>query len=412
MSEQNKIAHDYVTQLDPTIQEIPRTLLISELISAGLDQDAPLILCLSSMDESSIDIVTLKGLTDPAPMELTEGDKKTFSSIMDPMLPEQKVLISMWKSQLSELELAHAHPFMQDIFNRPDSTELTREQVHSIALENDLGLDPLRIPKAALHAEKERAGADAEGQKSNDANEPALAASLDMNKEQAEKRADRAASSSGSERAQLAPQQPQPRPDMFTGGQGPTQGSSTGIGSIITDVADIVGKAIGSPFAIAKTAYNKANSVKISPRQTDEPVHAQSISSTAEESAPQETANGAGAGQGRAIAEEITALTQQLRENPSPETVESITEALSAASEKIGSIEDMSEDDEIALKEAMVSLKEASGEDLEDEAMSEEEKASFKDLIVKMTKALTALFAKLFGKNKEIEERIEPTIVY
>jgi len=426
MTDQNIIAQDFVAQLDPSIDEIPRMLLISELLSQGLEKDSPLILCLGSMKEDSITIAQLKGLTDPPPMELTESDRAKFSSIMDPMLPNQGVLISMWKSQLSDLDLAHAHPFMQDIYNRPESAELTREQVHEIAVKSGLALDDLCIPKAAAATQKQPPAAEEQ--------KPAPASAMPETSNVGAMNPDMGAgnappSVSGGQntarpqsQGQNGQRQAAPMGGPQYGSQGGGQSSSSGVGALITDLTDIAGKVLGAPFAIAKSAFAKANEnrplaspvngsvASVAPHAAAATTSSASSTTTANESGdegaiPGNNEHSPGASvSAKSIVDEITTLTQQLRENPGADTAKALTEALSFASNKINSAEDLGEEDQIALKDALVSLKEATDNGLTEDGMTDEEKKTFSESIAMLTKALMDLFARLFGKSKDKDE--------
>lgn len=385
MIDETAAVRDYLAKLEDGVTHLPRDLFSKELEAIGLTQESPISMVVQHHPDDQIPVDMIREMTAASTMELTSGDKRLFSEILDPVIPNELIPVSYWKNVFLELELSQAHPFMQELYDKDDTVEMNREEVHWMARDIGLDLAPLggaEPDKVNLSAEEAVREPEPEGA------EKAEATAVPVS-EIPEGEAPLPKVKKGPPGEAESPQQkPQAEkaPNIIHN-SGPLAGVGSGAASIVGTVAGLTKwaaeRVVGDPFSAAKSLYMKS-------RQDSKEVLAGAGD-------PHQSA--------KEVAENISRYANAYKEGDK-EALEGLAKSMEGAKTMMKDPDSLDKDDFNAIKKGLEDAEGAMPKD-PDGIDDEKEKDQVKG-IQKMLKALTALLSKLFGRKKEGPEDPSP----
>ncbi len=404
--DQNEVVADFAKSLPPQFDSLPRELMISELKRHGLTDESAMILHLNLLEQDSLSFDEVQELIKPAPMELTEGDKVALGDALGAMLPSKKAPVGMFRAILRGLDLAHAHPFMQEIYSVPDNAEFTREEVYAMATKHGLELDPLAIPpyadeaqpapetvqEASIASEVDPAAtAQAGGPSAGFAPGSSRGEAGSMGNNSTFNMPKGAAGYSGAAPApkqdkveeKVRQQMPYSRPPMGMGMQGP----------VIDPFQGILNAGVAATNKVKSLVNNAKHSVANTLTRRDQFRQAREAYKSP---SMQEIFNN----RADSVAKQIDALRGNLRTEEGPKAADQLMERLSEVG--IVSESNLSEEAKGNLEQSLKGLEKEMND------LSPEQREAMDKQLSKLSKAIMKALSKLFGgKGKDLDDELE-----
>lgn len=419
MSKENEMVNEYLSTISPDMEEIPKALLMNDLQGMGMDPQAPFMLLVDSMEGEYLNVDLIRAQTAPPPMQLTEGDKAIFEELIEAIEPDQPVPVSLWKAQLSDMELSQAHPFLTQLFDLHPEVELTRERVQRMAEESGLEVPPLASatdlgPEDEI-GESVSTDKDSTAEKNNNeafidtepGNQANINDSYNPGSQSQQGRGQKAHtpneySISPPTGPQFIPQEPAPQPNyvMDPGFAGLISGGIYGVSRLIGKVTRPL-----NPFSGTKADFfnSRKNSMQLGNKDSlgnkrEEPIIGSGIGAP-----PTLSANDGGCA--NTIAERTRALSKKLRDGTATaEEVEQMTRECNHLGQQIESDEEfhLSAEDEQGLKEVLLDMKQTAEEQQTQSPQDDEkEKGRFKKAVEALINAIKNLYQKIVNRGND-----------